>query len=119
DIREQPVASNRVFDIATAIRPGAELLDDPRGEPGRRVGERKGKRLRLCPLYPLVTGLVSEPCRTLVEIRLLLGRGIGHILLIAADRQQVEVNADQFLGTREAEARGGKGAPGTALHRDA
>src|ERR1700730_3470924 len=115
DIREQSVASECGFDIAAAIRPGAELLDDPRGQARGRVAERKGERLRLGALNPLVAGFVSEPYRAVVDIGLLVGSGVGQILLIAPDRQQVEVDADQLLGMGIAEARGGDGAPGAPL----
>jgi hypothetical protein len=106
DIGEQPITSDHALDIAAAVGPGAELLDDPRGEARRRIGQRESQGLRPCPLDPLIPGLLFEPCGKLAEIVFLLGTGVGRRLLIAAYRQKVDVKADQLLGMGIAEPRG-------------
>jgi hypothetical protein len=44
--REVTALGRLVLQVAVAVGPGPELLDDPRGERGRRVGERVADRLR-------------------------------------------------------------------------
>src|SRR5438874_9916919 len=39
DIREDLVFGKAPFDVPVAVAPRPEFLDDPRSEPGRRVGE--------------------------------------------------------------------------------
>ena len=67
--------SDHALDVAAAVGPGAELLDDPRGEAGRRVGQRESQSLRPRPLDPLIPGLFFEPCGKLAEVVFLLGAG--------------------------------------------
>src|SRR5262245_19759919 len=93
DIREQSIPRDHALDIAAAIRPGAELLDDPRGEAGRRVGQRKGERLRPRPLDPLISGFLLEPRREFAKVSFFLGAGVSRRLLVAAHREKVDVNA--------------------------
>src|SRR5262249_19195149 len=100
NICEKPVAREGSLDLATAIRPSTELLDDPGGESCGRVGKRKGERLRLCPLYPLVAGLFSEPSRAGFEIGLFFGGGVANRPRITSNGQQVDMDAGQFLGMR-------------------
>ena len=84
---------NTEFDVAAAIRPGAELLDDPGGEARRRIRQAEGQRLRPRALDPLIPHLLLDPDRQLVEENLLVGRRIRDHLRIAADREEIEVNA--------------------------
>src|SRR5439155_16882031 len=79
DVGEKIVARD------AAIAPGAELLRDPRGEPGGRIGEPIGERLRLRALDRLVAGLLLQPVFNLTQIRRFLRRGGGN-LRIAAHR---------------------------------
>ena len=62
----------RHVDVAVVVRPGAELLADPRREPGGRIGEPVGERLRLRALDPLVAGLLALPVLELVQVALLI-----------------------------------------------
>ena len=39
DVGQQLVLGEAALDVAVAVAPGAELLDDPGGQPGRRVGQ--------------------------------------------------------------------------------
>ena len=48
------------LDVAVAVAPRAELLDDPRGEAGRRVVQRIAEGLRLRALNLLVSALVGH-----------------------------------------------------------
>ena len=49
-VREQFVFGEFLFDIAIAVSPIAEFLDDPRGQSYRRIIQGIGKRLRRGPL---------------------------------------------------------------------
>ena len=65
----------RALDVAVAVAPGAELLDDPGREPRRRVVEPVGQRLRLRALDALVAGLPrSGTAAACARGRLLLRR---------------------------------------------
>src|SRR5262249_12460220 len=75
NIREHLIARQRPLDVAVAIRPGAEFLDDPGGEAGGRVVEGEAQRLRLRALNPLIAGLFVEPALELVKEGFLLGVG--------------------------------------------
>ena len=44
DVGEDLVFGEAPLDVAVAVAPGAELLDDPRGEPGGGVGEPERRR---------------------------------------------------------------------------
>src|SRR5262249_59264554 len=71
NIREHLIARQRPLDVAVAIRPGAEFLDDPGGEAGGRVVEGEAQRLRLRALNPLKAGLFVEPALELLQERFL------------------------------------------------
>ena len=47
DVREQLILGEDRLHIAPAIAPAAELFDDPGRQPHRRIGQSKGKGLRL------------------------------------------------------------------------
>src|SRR5262249_57525309 len=72
NIREHLIARQRPLDVAVAIRPGAEFLDDPGGEAGGRVVEGEAQRVRLRALNPLIAGLFVEPALELVKDGFLL-----------------------------------------------
>src|SRR5277367_3919793 len=57
DVGQDLIAREALLDVAVTIAPGAELLDDPREQPGRGIVESVGERLRLGALNPLVAGL--------------------------------------------------------------
>ena len=67
DVRQQLVLGEDRIDVAAAIGPSTKLLGDPGGEPGRRVGESKGQRLRPRALDPLIAGLLLEPAGEGIE----------------------------------------------------
>ena len=48
----------RAFDIAVAIRPDPEFLDDPRGQPQRAVVQPEGQRLGPRALNDLIAGFL-------------------------------------------------------------
>jgi hypothetical protein len=66
-----------VLDGAAAIGPGAEFFGDPCRQTGRRIGQRKGERLRLGALDPLVAGLLAQPLLEVDEVSLFLLGWIG------------------------------------------
>jgi hypothetical protein len=116
DIRQQLVARERGLDIAVAIGPRAELLDDPRGKPDWRVRQPKGERLRARALDPLIAGFLPEPRAQLFAVGGFLRRRLAEVLRVAPDaRQQVQVNAEEPVTMREAKPRGDRGAPVAAL----
>ena len=119
DVGEQVVAREHALHVAAAIGPGAELLDDPRGEPGRRIGEAEGERLRPRALDPLVAGLLLEPVLELAEVGASPRPSGRPIFGIAPQRQQVEVDADQLVGMHRAQPRGDERAPVAALRGEA
>src|SRR5438270_13041681 len=70
DIREELILAEHRLDIAAAIRPGAELVDDPRRQPRRRVGQRITERLRPRALDSLITGALAQPLCELRKVNL-------------------------------------------------
>ena len=119
DVGEHLVAGEGALDIAAAIGPGAEFLDDPGGEPGGRIGQAEAQRLRARALNRLIAGLLLEPMIELIEKDPLLGRRVLHHVRVAAHGEQIDMNADQLVGMRVAHPRGGDGAPVAALHGEA
>src|SRR5436305_9759610 len=115
DIREELILAEHRLDIAAAIRPGAELVDDPRRQPRRRVGQCISERLRPGALDRLVAGALAQPMRELPQISLFLRSRLRRVAF-APNRQQVQVNAQQLVGMDAAQARRDKGAPITALY---
>ena len=73
EVRQQRVLAESALDVAVAVAPRAELLDDPRREPDRRIVERGGQRLRLRHLQARVRDLGLDR-RTRVDELLLRGR---------------------------------------------
>ena len=89
-----------LFHVAVAVAPAAELLDDPRGEPGRRVVEAVTERLRLGALNLLVRTLVLH-----VRVPFLHRFGsaaglslVGVGLQAEPPRCKIEVQADNVRG---------------------
>ena len=87
-VREQLVAGERPLGVAVAVAPRAELLQDPREQPGRRVGERGADGLGLRSLLERVARFLGpEVCERreigplgLVELHRLGGRlREGHV----------------------------------------
>ena len=85
DVVEQQIHREAVERIAAAVAPVAELLDDPGGQPDRRIGERDAQRLRPRRLDALVGGLLVALGPDLAE-PFLLG---GAELVVLADRCRV------------------------------
>ena len=76
-VGEHAVPADRALDVASAIRPSAKLLHDPRRQAGRRIGETEGERLRARALDPLITGFFAHPLRKFAQVTpLLLARGL-------------------------------------------
>ncbi len=98
-VGEQLVTGERALGVTVAVAPAAELLDDPREQPGRRVVERRTERLRLRPLL--------ERVRRLLDAEPLEGREVGVVVLAQLHRvvrwvgqRHVEVDARAVLGVR-------------------
>ena len=70
---EQLVLGEAALDVAVAVAPRPELLDDPRGEAGGRVLERVAERLRLGALDLLVAGALLRWRSSVAERRAALG----------------------------------------------
>ena len=49
DVRQHPVQLDRGLELAVLVRPAVELLGDPGGEPGRRIGQAYAS---VCGLVP-------------------------------------------------------------------
>src|SRR5205823_14582370 len=79
DVGEDLVLGEAPLDVAVAVAPGPELLDDPRREPGWGVGEPEGGGLRFCAVYGGVGSLGRAPGRDVFEPGALLGREIGRV----------------------------------------
>src|SRR5262249_16816707 len=60
-VGQERVLAEAPLHVAAAVTPRPELLDDPRGEPDRRIGEPEGERLWLRALDPLVARLLAQP----------------------------------------------------------
>ena len=119
-VRQQRVLVEASLDVSVAIAPRAELLDDPRGEPHRRVGQPVRQRLRLRALDRLVAGLLAQPVIQLLEVRALVRRRCrSGRAAVARHRQEVDVDADELVGVRGAQVRRHEGAPVTALRGEA
>src|ERR1700678_199453 len=118
-VAQELVAGERGFYVTVAIRPGVELLDDPRGESGGRVRQPERKSSWLRALDPLISALLPEEMLELPEERLLLGRPVFQHLRVAAHGQEIEMDADEALGKLVGEPRGDGGAPVSALRREA
>ncbi len=109
---EQLVLGERPLDVAVAVGPGAELLDDPRRQPGGGVVERVPHRLGLGRLLLHVAGVHRVVRAHAVEEPLLLeGDVLGH-----RDRgRHVEVDARAVLGVGERDLARHEVAPVAAL----
>jgi hypothetical protein len=119
DVGQELVLGKPALDVAAAVAPRPELLDDPGREPGRRVRETEGQRLGLRALDPLVAGLLTEPGPQVVEVGTLLRRGVFRAGEVAAQRQEVDVDACQPLRIGDAEPGGDEAAPVAALGGEA
>src|SRR5262249_33820776 len=108
------------FHVPVAIAPGAELLDDPRGGPGRRIIETVCERLRLGPLNPLIAGLAGSEFLHLREERLLFRSQLNRpAALRRCSADHVDVDAVEMIRIDLADSRGDCRAPVAALHREA
>src|SRR6202035_551247 len=76
DVREDLVFREASFDVAVAVAPRPEFLDDPRGEPGRRVGEPERRGLGLRAVYRGVGTLGRAPGRGGLDRRALVWREV-------------------------------------------
>ena len=101
DVRQQLVLRELALDVAVAVAPGPELLDDPRGQPRRRVVQAVAQGLRLGPLDVAVAPLVGEELLPLPAARQFLGRDAGGRILHAGRRARghhVQVHPDHPVG---------------------
>src|SRR5882757_1424740 len=105
DVGEHLVAGEDAFDIASAIRPGAEFLHDPCRKPGWRIVEGKAQGLWPRALNRRVGGVLFEPMVDLVDKDLLLRSWILDPVRLAAHGQKIDMNADQLVRMRVAHAR--------------
>src|SRR5262249_27438266 len=67
DDRQELVLCEAALDIAVAVAPGAELVDNPRCQSGRRVVEAEGEGLRVAALLVGVARGVQKydhPCKS-------------------------------------------------------
>src|SRR6185295_18432813 len=116
---EQHVLGESALDVAPAIAPRPELLDDPGGQTHRRVAEPVGQRLRLRALDLHVARLLAHPVRQLLDVLLFLVGGRGWWCLVTSYGEQVDVDAGHAIGIRRAQARGDERAPVAALRGEA
>src|SRR5262249_31967255 len=120
DIGQERVAADDALDIARAIRPAPELLDNPGGEPRRRIGEGVAEGLRLRPLDVSVAALAVGPLGAALDERRFL-RG-GRVCRIARRLEgagdEVGMDAGEALGEKPAEAERAAGPPIAALRRE-
>src|SRR5262249_6516325 len=97
DVGQYLVTREDALDIAAAVGPSAEFLDDPRREPRRRIAEAEAQGLRARALNPLIAGLLIQPMGELIEKDALLGGRIFYPVRLAADGKQIDMNADQLI----------------------
>src|SRR4051812_11623543 len=76
EVRQQRVAAEVADHVALAVAPGAELLEQPRGQPGGRVRLRNSERVGLGPLEARVGVLVCAPEAVLLDRRRVLGPSV-------------------------------------------
>ena len=102
DIGQQLVLREHRSDVAAAIGPGAELLDDPGGQAGRRVRQAEGEGLRPRALDPLVARSPPSARWRVRPGKRRSPRALGRRASgVAPHREQVEVDADQLVGMGE------------------
>src|SRR5579864_5756798 len=93
-VGQQLILGEAALDVAAAIAPGAELLDDPSGKTGRRIVEAVGERLRLGALNPLVAGFIAPEALQVGQKYLLRGTELGVASALGcADRDHVNVDS--------------------------
>src|SRR5438128_4950695 len=73
----QAPRTDAALDVPVAISPGVKFLRNPGRQPGRRIIQATGQRLRLGALDPLVASLFSPESLNLLEKRLRRRREIG------------------------------------------
>ncbi len=118
-VGEQLVLGEAPLHLPVAVAPAPELLHDPRGQPRRGVAEPEGEGLRPRALDPLIARLLPLEAREVGEVLLLLGSGIGRRLDVAAEREQVDVDADEPLRISKRQSGGDEAAPVAALRAPA
>ena len=111
DERQDLVPGVAALDVAAAVAPRPQLLDDPRGEPGGRVGEPDGGGLRLRAVDGTVGTLGREPGRGLVEERALLRSQSLPVAGEARDAAVHAVDGDDPVGVVEPEEPGSRALP--------
>ena len=105
--------------FAVGIGPGAELLDDPRRQPGGRIVQSVAERLRLGRLNLLYARSFSMYALRLVHSSSC--SSAGRLVRIAAPsgapaKAQVAVQADDVLGIDQPDVPADDAAPVAALH---
>ena len=94
-----------------AVGPGPELLQDPCGLPGRRVGEPVAQRLRPCALLLGVAGFVLVIVLHCGQRTLLEGGQLVHRVGVGRDQRHVQVDAAAMRGFGHRDAAGHHRAP--------
>ena len=117
DVGQQQVAGEDRLDVAAAVAPGPELLDDPRQLAHRRVVQRVGERLRTGALDGRVAALLDGPGGRVGQPAVLLGRALG---AGAGDpERQREVDPGDGVGVAVAQAGGDERAAVAAVGHEA
>src|SRR5262245_20530395 len=98
DVRQQVVAAEGVLQVAVAIGPGAELLDDPCGKPGRGIAQAESEGLRPGSLDPLVAGLFLQELANLFGVAPLLQRGTSRQGSVGPQRRQIDWECNDVTG---------------------
>src|SRR5581483_8308034 len=109
------------LDVAVAVAPGAELLDDPRRQAGGRVVEPVAERLRLRALDALVARLLLEELPRAHQVDdLLLREPVGGVRGVGREGDHhVQVDAGARVRVVRAEVRAHHRAPVAALRAEA
>src|SRR5215475_3316800 len=92
------------LNVAAAIGPCTEFFHQPRGQSCRGIRQSVGKRLWFCALDLLVAGFHFDPSCEIVEIDLLLWRGVCWHRQIAPHYQKVQMDAYQRAWMRNSQA---------------
>jgi hypothetical protein len=102
-VREDLVFREAPFDVPVAVAPRPEFLDDPRSEPGWRVGQSEGRGLGLGAVHGGVGALGLAPGRGVLEPRALLWREVRLVAGEHGHARSVRWAGDDPLGVIECE----------------
>ena len=116
---QQPVARDDRLEVAVVVRPAPELLHDPGGERGRRVGERVADRLRPRALLDRVARVPLRAVPERVERGLLALGQVAERRGVGRRERRAEVEARDPVRVLLAEAGADRGAPVAARRAEA